>query len=137
MVLVQCLLNPVTVNTVNRIQGTLYHNFNGRKCRVKLISHTLIFDQTIPVDSTIFRVDSDILKPNIGYGVPGLLVPLYPNDMNVVNGEGYVFDVHMYGDTINFDVVFASERVGSLTPYGILTLTFIQGMLAFDITPYE
>ena len=137
MVLVQCLLKPVTVNTFNRIQGTLYHNFNGRKCRVKLISHSLIFNQATPVDSIIFRVDSDILKPNIGYGVPGLLVPLYPSDMQVVNGEGYIFDVQMYGDTINFDVVFASEPVGSLTPYGILTLTFIQGMLAFDITPYE
>ena len=137
MVLVQCLLKPVTVNSVNRIQSTLYHNFNGKKCKVKLISHSLIFNQTTAVDSVLFRVDSDILKPSIGYNVPGLILPLYPSTMGVINGEGYVFDVQMIGDTINIDVVFASESVGTATPFGILGLTFIQGHLAFDITPYD
>lgn len=137
MVLVQCLLNPVTVNTVSRIRATLYHNFNGKKCKVKLISHSLIFNQTAPADSVLFRVDSDILKPSIGYGVPGLIIPLYPSDMGVINGEGYSFDVQMIGDTISFDVVLASENVGTATPFGIYALVFIQGHLAFDITPYD
>lgn len=137
MVLVQCLLKPVTVNTVNRIQAIIYHNFNGKKCKVKLISHSLIFNQTTKVDSFLFRVDSDILRPPIGYGVPGLIIPLYPNDMGVVNGEGYSFDVQMIGDTISFDVVLASENVGTATPFSIYLLTFIQGHLAFDITPYD
>lgn len=137
MVLVQCLLKPVTVNSVSRIQSTLYHNFNGKKCRVKLVSHSLIFNQTTKVDSVIFRLDSNVLKPLPGYGIPGLLIPLYPTDMGVINGDSYAFDVEMIGDTINFDVVFSSEPVGTATPFGVLSLTFIQGHLAFDITPYD
>jgi hypothetical protein len=137
MVLVQCLIKPVTVNSVSRAQATLYHNFNGRRCRVKFISHSLIFNQTTKVDAVLFRVDSDILKPLPGFGIPGLLIPLYPNDMGVINGEGYAFDVLMVGGTINFDVVYASEPVGTATPYGVNSLTFIQGHLAFDITPID
>jgi len=136
MVLVQFpFISTKSVNGTNRINQTVYHGFNNKLCKVKLLNYSLVFSTTSYVPM-LMRIDSQELRPTNMPVVDGSIATgifLAPNsNLNVMNDDMY-FECLIVGDCITVDLVEADAPAND--PFPIGTNTFLYGHLTFDITP--
>ena len=136
MVLVQFpFVGTKTINGTSRINQKVYHGFNNKLCKVKLLNYSLVFNTGVAFDPMLMRIDSQQLRPdkmpvvdgNFGMGI---FIPI--NNLNVVNDD-MSFECFIVGDSITVDLVEADLPPNTAAPYS--TNTFLYGHLTFDITP--
>ena len=132
MVLVQF---PFYAPKNGRITQSVFHGFNNKLCKVKLLNYSLVFNTGVAFDPMLMRIDSPELRPmnmpvvdgNFGMGI---FIPI--NNLNVVNDD-MSFECLIVGECITVDVVEADLAPNTAAPYS--TNTFLYGHLTFDITP--
>jgi hypothetical protein len=137
MVLVQFpFLGTKTINGTSRINQTVYHGFNNKLCKVKLLNYSLVFNKTVSFAPMLMRIDSEQLKPInmpiIDGNIFGTAIYLPIGELNVMNDD-MSFECLLLGDSITVDVIEADAPLNDQFPFG--SNTFIYGHLAFDITP--
>lgn len=138
MVLVQFpFYGTKSINGTSRINQTVYHGFNNKLCKVKLLNYSLVFNTTLSYVPMLMRIDSDQLRPTRmptidgnSYG-SGIFIPPI-NALNVMNDD-MSFECFISGDTITVDVVEANAVTNAPFPFSLNT--FLYGHLTFDITP--
>jgi hypothetical protein len=132
-------LSGTTVYGVTRIYNKITHNFNNKRCRIKIISFGLLFG-TSPTQT--LRLDCPELRPSglpvsmYGLGGEGIaLMPTSTSSYATVNTT-YEWEKDIVGDCMTFDVVTVSQPFMSATPFSpSTTTTFTNGFVTLDITP--
>lgn len=137
MVLVQFpFIGTKSINGTNRINQTIYHGFNNKRCKVKLLNYSFTYNKSISYVPMILRIDSAQLKPDNMPVIDGYSfstgIFLSPDNLSVLNDD-MSFECLLVGDSITVDVVEADALPNEQFPSG--SNTFLCGHLTFDITP--
>lgn len=133
-------LSGTTVDGVTRIYNKITHNFNNKRCRIKIISAGLIFSSGAPVQT--LRLDCPELRPSglpvAQYGLGGegiMLLPSTTSAYATVNTT-YEWEKDIVGDCMTFDIVTVSQPFMSATPFApTVSPVFTSGYVVLDITP--
>lgn len=116
---------------VNRVIGTVTHNLNGKKFKVKLLNHSLNFS-VAPTDNVFLRIDSNDMKP-LGptYGTSSTFFIPSRVTTYVVASSDYSFECLFQGNILKLELVAFTQQPGSITP--IPGATFENGMITFKL----
>lgn len=132
-------LSGTSIDGVNRIYNKITHNFNNKRCRIKIISVGLSF-AVAPTQA--LRLDCPELRPSglpvPAFGLTGegiMLLPVATSSYATVNTD-YSWEKDIIGDTMTFDIVTVSQPFMSATPFSPTTnASFTYGYAVLDITP--